>query len=270
MGNLIKHRPMNMDALREQTAAAESFGKTDFFTFVVGKNMLRFLPLPMDRDITSDGTIFERVMQHFVKGAEDERPAVFACPRAHFKKKCPACEIADQLRATGNRKDEQQAFEISPSQQFYANAVDLKNPASGPRVVRFGKRIRTDLVAILSDEHKGGDFTDPVNGFPIIIERTGTTMTSTKYTVFSALRQAGPLEDEAWIDAQVDLRKFSRMVEYRELQAMCSPHLDLMRDVIDMGAGTGQLAKPAPKQLAAAPSADDDLVDVDGDADDLL
>ena len=282
MGNLTKYRGLNTGALQKQHEEAKSFTESDFMNLTEGKNVLRFMPFPLEKIITTtqgqetDESIFEIVMQHFIRATDEMKPAVFACPRLHWKCQCIGCKATMKLAATGNPLDQKIAKGWEPNFQVYANVIDRKNEEKGPRVLRFGRTIYNALCSIAQDEEKGGDFTDPgKDGFDIIITRTGTKKENTKYEV-QASRKSSALGDEAWIEMQHDLRQFKKKYTDKELLKLLSSHLDAAGS-IDLGGAVSSSREPAddeekPERKPAASTqakprrnAEDDLEDDDGD-----
>ena len=83
--------------------------------------------------------------------------------------------------------------------------------------------IQGDLEKIRKNEDAGGDFTDPYNGFDIVVTREGEGL-NTKYTTFPA-RQSTPLhEDEEqaaeWCSSRPDFDKFSKLMTVEEAAAL--------------------------------------------------
>lgn len=217
-GNLVKHGDFPVE-LAEKELADIDRGNADFMKLVVGRNVVRFLPPKIGKQA------FTKVLEHFVRIPGVQRPAVFVCPSSHAKQRCPACDKAAQLRTSGNPADRDAAYEFSAKMRVYASVIDRRSPESGPKVVAFGKSIWEQLLKLRKDQDAGGDFTDPLGGFDIIIERAGTGKNDTEYTV-NGSRKTSPLhanQEQAneWIEGQADLERFMKLRGYDELkQAM--------------------------------------------------
>ena len=76
-------------------------------------------------------------------------------------------------------------------------------PDAGVQILPFGWTIHNRLMEIRENVRKGGNFTHPVSGRVVIINRTGQGF-STRYEV-SVDTQAAELENYDWIDEQHDL-----------------------------------------------------------------
>jgi hypothetical protein len=143
----------------------------------VGRNVVRVLPPKEGRD-----TPFEMIWTHFVD--VQDRTEVFACPRRMSKKPCPVCAKAEEMRTSGDEALFEKAKSLFARRQWYANAIDRKNPDEGVQLLAAGKEIMDQINAIrreLAEDEV--DFTDPYAGMDLVIERKGTTKEDTEYTV---------------------------------------------------------------------------------------
>lgn len=215
---------VNYGAYEVEAADAEhedlSRGGGNFMKLDTGRNVVRFLPPPAGRN-----TPFVTVFQHFLNLPGFAEPIIFNCPRLMARKGCPACQKGEKLKSTGNQKDADAARDFWASRRVFANVIDRNDEDAGPKILGFGKLIHEALVAIRRDEDAGGDFTDPVDGFDIVIERTGTTKTDTRYTVRPA-RKSSELGNLEWIETQPDLRYLAKVPTLEEIKAMVSPQDD--------------------------------------------
>lgn len=177
----------------------------------VGINKVRFIPAMPGKKV------FRIIHQHYLNVPGETKPVVFACPRMAEKKKCPACDVGFALRSSGNPADRERASDFLPTRRVFSNVIDRKNPEAGPRVYAFGKTVHEALIAIRRDEDAGGDFTHPEQGFDIVIERTGTGKTDTKYMV-RASRKVTALGDMEWISMQHDLDRYAQLPSLEEIK----------------------------------------------------
>lgn len=212
MSNLVKHGSYEMEEAEKEEAELGK-GKTEFLKLEQGRNVIRFLPPAAGKK-----SPFRVIYQHYVDVPGATGPVVFTCPRMESKQQCPSCAQADKFRKSGNPVDRERAFEMLPSRRVMANVIDRKDPEAGPKVLGFGKKIHEALIALRKDADAGGDFTDPMNGFDIIIERTGAGRTDTKYAVLGA-RKLSPLGNDEWIEQQHDLDAFARVRALDEIEA---------------------------------------------------
>lgn len=199
-----------VEAQEQQVEEGGGGGKADFLKLVVGRNTVRFLPPltgPSPLVVTS---------QHFI-----ERPAgkvVFVCPRVMAGQPCPACQKAEQLKATGKPADREAAGALFARQRIFANVIDRAHPEKGPVVFGFGKTVFEQLISLRKDPDVG-DFTRPgPDGFDIIIDRKGTTKNDTEYTVRPSVKNCA-LGDLGVIQMQHDLSSYSRVDSWDDIVA---------------------------------------------------
>ena len=200
-------------------AAAErdaSASQSNFMKLTEGRNVIRILPPK-----AGENSPFKIVRQHFIKLPGGKTPAVFVCPRVHGGGRCPACEQAVKLRATGHKIDKDKAWEMSHKLRVFANVIDRKDEAAGPKLVGFGKTIFDELTALRQDEDAGGDYCHPTEGFDIIIERTGTGKNDTEYATRLA-RTSTPITGDAkkmsdWYDSMSDLNAQVTLKSYEDI-----------------------------------------------------
>lgn len=208
-GTMQKWGSYDVEAAKEEQEQVGK-GAGGFFKFEQGNNRVRFLPPPAGKR-----TPFVLVQQHFVQLPGMAAAASFNCPRAMASERCPVCDKADKLKASGNPVDFEEAKKLYPKLRVFANVIDRKHPEQGPQVIAYGKMVHEKLVKLRTDEDAGGDFTHPLEGFDIIIEKNGDGM-NTKYEVRPA-RQSTPLGDLEWIDMQQDLARFAAVPSAEEL-----------------------------------------------------
>lgn len=205
MSNMVKYGKYTPEALEEEQKQLEGGG--DIIKIVVGQNILRILPPPVGRN-----SPYVIAWRHFVKIPGVEKIAVFTCPRHHEKRLCKACAVAEELHTSGNVMDAKMAKDIFPQKQIFCNAVLRKNQDQGPKTLRITKTVKEQLDMILSNPDMGGDYTDPVDGFDVCINRKGTKQNDTEYKTVAS-RKNTPLHQDPvvmndWIESQPNLAKY--------------------------------------------------------------
>ncbi len=207
----------------------EGSGGAPFLKIAPGRTTLRILPPKAGAN-----SPFVVVHQHYITRAGNEPPFVFVCPRHAEQGDCPACNEAARLRATGNKLDREQAWQMMPKVRGFANVIDRNDEEAGPKVWGIPKTVLAELTELRQDEDAGGDFTDPEVGFDVIVDRTGTGKMDTSYSVRLA-RKASPITEESdegdalmmeWYEAMSDLSQFAKVKQYREISAGMSPDDD--------------------------------------------
>lgn len=226
--DLVKWGNYSLETAEEEQKDLDRSKGADFFKPPIGRSVVRFLPPKPGVQKP-----FRVVYQHYLRPAGGS-PIVFTCPRMEAKKHCPICDEADRFKRSGNQADRERAYELFPSRRVFANIIDRKDPEAGPKVFAFGKTIHEALIAIRKDEDAGGDFTNPEDGFDIVIEREGSGQTDTKYKVLPSRKQS-PLGDMSWIEQQHDLE---RLAQIRTAEEMSKALL-----------GEDADEKPAPKDV---------------------
>jgi len=214
MANIVKHGTFTAEAAEKEEQEIQTSGA--FLKLGVGKTTIRVLPPPAGQNLP-----WVKTQEHFIKTPGAQRAAIFACPRVLAKQPCPACAIADKLNSSGNPVDRDRAWEYRPKMRAYMNVIARKEPEKGVQVLAVGKTILEKMIKIRKDEDAGGDFTDVVNGFDLIIDRTGTGKNDTEYEVMAS-RKITPLGDDSWLDQAHDLTRHTKVRTAAEIQAELS------------------------------------------------
>lgn len=202
------------EAAEEERAALDEEGGADFMKLSVGRNIVRILP-----PVRGKNTPFRVTYQHYIETADGKW--AFTCPRLENDQRCPVCELAMSLQRSGKPADRDRGYQIKAKRRVYANVINRADPDKGPVVLAFGKTIHDELVKLRQDEVTGGDYTHPVNGIDVIIDRVGSGKTDTEYSVNLA-RQLSPLHPDAtvmnaWAGMLHDLDLFAKMPSDEEM-----------------------------------------------------
>ena len=245
---IVKYGKYTPEAAERDAKDAASGGA--FLKLGPGKHKVRVLPPPVGKD-----TPFKTVNQHFIELNGEK--LVFACPRYESKKPCPACAQADKLRKSGNPADRDLAKDLYAKKRFFVNVINRAEPDKGVQVLGIGFTIMGALTKLAQDADAGGDFTDPQNGYDIIINRTGTGKNDTEYTVFPAKASSplGPTAEQMqeWIDNQPDLDRLGMVKEFSEIEKMMAGEDDKRAsNAKDAGSGParGATTKQPPRRTA--------------------
>jgi hypothetical protein len=250
--DLVKYGSYSLESADEEQKDLDSSKGADFMKLSVGRNVVRFLP--PKPGVTKP---FRVIHQHYLRPPGSSGPVVLTCPRMEARKHCPICEEADRYKRSGNPADRDRAYELFPSRRVFANVIDRKDPEAGPKVLAFGKTVHEALIAIRKDDDAGGDFTNPNDGFDIIIEREGTGATDTKYKVLPSRKQS-PLGDLDWIEKQHDLERMAQIRSAEEIAKILSGEGD------DAGRKPPKDVTPKPPRASkSSRSAEDDIEDAE-------
>jgi hypothetical protein len=213
MGQLTKYKGWGEEQAQKDAQAMQGAGG-DFWKVEEGRHVVRFLPAMADWE-----SPFTIIPEHLFQVGS--RWVGFACPRALQNAPCPACEYGNKLYKSGSKADKDLAYSFFAKKNVYANIVVRAKEETGPVIYRFGQKVWKQLKTIRQDP-EFGDFTDPTEGFDVIVTRTGTSKTDTEYTVMPGKQR--PLnKDETiagkWIGEQPPQRKV-RFYKADEIKAM--------------------------------------------------
>lgn len=215
--SLVKYEDYTIeDAQHDAEDIAASRGSKTLVKLKQGKNRVRFIPaLP--------GKSWKRVTyEHWVSvpGLGDVR---FTCPLFEAKKKCRACDMEKKLLGSAKEADQARAKRFKAGRRVYANVIMRDNEAQGPVVLPFGIQVEKALTELRADEDIGGNFIHPVEGFDILILKSGEGM-ETRYAVHPADKgRSCPLHDDGkttneWIASQHDLEKLVKVYTDEDIE----------------------------------------------------
>lgn len=211
--HMVKYGSYELESLDSEEEELSRGGSGDFMKLKVGRNKVRFLPpLPGQR------SPMRVVWEHHINLPTGEFRN-FACPRVMAKKQCIICRKADKLKTTGNPADFERAKKLFPKVRVYSNVIDRADEEYGPKILAFGKKIKEQLDEIRKDEDVGGDFTNPDEGFDIVINRKGTQL-DTKYNVLPS--KTSNLGDMDWIEQQHGLDRFAAILSEKQIREKLS------------------------------------------------
>ncbi len=229
MGQLVKYGSYSTDAAAEAKKTIESAGSGDFIKIKEGRTKMRILPPPAGKK-----SPFVEVWKHYVRfgSGKDSQLIVMVCPRMTDKagEHCVICDEVKELRSSGKPSDRNKGYDMRAQLKAMANIIDRKNPDKGIQVWELTQGQYDDLNDIRLDPDDPCDFTDPIKGYDIHVDREGTSKEDTKYTVDIA-RRASPLatddnDDEGldydlmneWIEDQSDLVSFKSLPSDKDLR----------------------------------------------------
>lgn len=217
MTELQKYEKWDPAAIEAERKAIDN--ASPFFKLKQGRTAMRILP-----PRPGAKSPFQKVYQHYVEMPGMSSAASFACPRLNgARRPCPVCQMADQLRASGNPADAEVGNKLRASKRIYANAIIRDEEERGPVIFPFGKMIYEGLMDLAYDPD-WGDFSDPgPDGYDVTISRKGMGMTDTRYKVVGS-RNTSPLSPDAdqmaaWLDSSHDLTRFAEVPTEEELAA---------------------------------------------------
>lgn len=203
------------EQFNEKAKAARGSGGY-FKKFPEGKTVVRIMPPRIGQKVP-----WVVVSEHYLKLPTGD--VSFVCPVAAGTGPCPACTREKQLLSTGLDADTKQSKSFAAKLRYYCNAIDRSCENEGPKIMPFGVMIYKKLYTLLTDPDVGfGDFTNVNSGCDLIIVRTGSGETDTKYDVIAHKSGATPLcRDNAtalsWLSMMSDLTNKQRTMSYDDI-----------------------------------------------------
>ena len=213
-------------------------GNTQFWTPKEGANTIRILP-----PWRPDGDEFwEEAGSHWSVGPGNK---MFYCPNKTNGASCYLCEVVEDLLTSEYEEDLDKASRMKARTSILYNIVDLKEPEVGVQVYRSGVKVFEQLLQYASDS-EWGDFTDPDEGFDVVIRRTGEGI-STQYSV-ALKRSPSPIQDPNWLDQLKDLHSLVQFATEAEMKAALEGvEKDTEDEEVDEDEEIGEkLSEPAP------------------------
>ncbi len=174
-----------------------------------GRNKIRILP-PWD----GSEEFFKAFGKHFNLGPEGK--TIVYCPEQTLGQPCPICAAIKGMYKGADEEMKKHLSSISAPPRFAVNIIDLTEPDKGVQVAELPRTVMEAIWNIMVDEEVGlGDITDPKTGYDIIIDRTGTGL-STKYDVKAV--KAPSMINPAFLENINDLDKMVQLESYENLK----------------------------------------------------
>ena len=154
-----------------------------FFKFPVGNTSFRFLP-----QFNNKPSIFSKSVLHYTVKTDDmQRNIAPGCLEEHGEGQCYICAFVDWLKETEDPVLEKIAKDLTARPQLNVQAFvqDASKEWMGPVIVGVGSKLAQDMSSLLSMA-KDNDlpyFCDPYMGETLVVNRVGTGMFDTKYTL---------------------------------------------------------------------------------------
>lgn len=177
-----------------------------------GKNIIRILP-----PWSEEGYWYKDALRHYVpgKGKTGEGKGVIPCS-ANDGSRCAICDMRTKLGESAKPSRQKMADELKPSREYYVNLVDMNNADAGVQVGRLAESVINKLLEYML-EPEWGDFTDPHEGYNVILTRTGEGL-KTQYDVRLS-KTSTPLKTKRWLRKLQDLDKLFPSASYADTRA---------------------------------------------------
>jgi len=182
---------------------------------------------------------------HFVKDPRNPSNiiGVGLCPSKTRNAPCAVCPFLSQLKKTGNAADIELAGDMAAAETIICNAVRLDVDDPKVEILHVPATVYKFCGTTLRDKNDGYDFTNPMKGKTVIIEKTGSGKTGTRYTARLSQKEL-PLPNMDWLAQMNDLDK-----TFEELD-----HEAIGRSLAGGGAPPREPGQPVPssRQVPAA------------------
>ena len=157
---------------------------------------------------------------------------------ASFDEPCPFMEMYEELKASKDSKDKALAGKLVPKRKYIIGG-DVYRDDKGKEIdqdklnrgVMVPRGVYQDIIDLYLDEDEWGNMTDFLEGYDIKINRSGTTMTDTSYSVTPCSKKPIPKERRTNIDLEEIVRK--EIKSYEDLEELLSKYMVTAGDDLD-------------------------------------
>lgn len=157
----------DIQKLKDKLNKVQGEGGKDFWKPPIGLSVIRILPR---KNQTEDDFFFIEGKFHNVRTSEGTFSKRI-CPRAHFSKPCPFCEVVDKMRPTASQFEKEKVLpELYYRNRYFVNLLDIGKGDDVIYIWEFGKRIFEQLLTICTDEDVM-DVSNPETGRELRLNR---------------------------------------------------------------------------------------------------
>ncbi len=154
----------------------------------------RFRMLPPAKGHTLPWSAIHR---HWVR-FPNEGLEIVNCPRvapvASMRGRCYVCEWQAKMRERGNPIDLKTADSLDLSISAFAEVIDRKAEAVGPKIWRINVTCLNQLMALIDDKERlGFDFSHPLKGIDLMLSVTKEKNKRNSYVLGPVRDKAGPM-----------------------------------------------------------------------------
>lgn len=218
---------MNLDLIRNKLSLMNKSGdgereKIDyeaiFWKPTLGKHQVRIVPSMYSPDYPFSELRFHYAIAKF--------PMMSL---SNFGKQDPVEDFVKELRKTSDKENWSLSGKLYPKLRVYAPVIVRGEEAKGVRLWGFGTIIHKALLSLAEDEDIG-DYTDPINGYDMIVEQTpGNPYPDTTIRIKPKMvpLSADPKLAEMWLKTQPNPIESFNQYDYEfikgKLEAYLSP-----------------------------------------------
>jgi hypothetical protein len=206
MAPIQNYIPTDVDHVAKQYDDWEA-GRTRAVRPPAGKSVWFILPARIGASQGANPFLLGQYV-HFVKDPRNPSNilGVGLCPSKTRNAPCAVCPFLSQLKKTGNAADLELAGDMSASETIICNAVRLDVDDPKVEILHVPATVHKFCGTTLRDKADGYDFSNPAKGKTVIIEKTGSGKTGTRYTARLSQKELA-LPNMAWLDQMNDLDK---------------------------------------------------------------
>ena len=167
-----------------------------------GRNVVRILPAA-----TKDGFWYHETAFHYGPGV--------VCGRSAGQK-CPVCRYREKLLRSTDEGKLELANALEPQNRILFNLVDLTDDSSKAKGVQVWGHSETTLnkLIVFFNDAEWGDFTDPIHGYDIIIEKTDRS--GPEAYKIRPRRNPSKIEKLLWLKEMKRLDRVQKVLPYTE------------------------------------------------------
>lgn len=154
---------------------------------------------------------------------------------ATFDEPCPIMDKYKELKDSSDEDDKKLAKKMVPSRRYVLAALVYKDEKGKqidydqkPRLVMVPASVYQDIIELYLDEDEAGDMTDIKNGYDIKIDRSGSGVFDTSYSV----RNCKPTKVDKDLLKPVELSDLvkAQVKSYEELEEELNKFLNVSHD----------------------------------------
>jgi hypothetical protein len=198
----------SLEVMQQTLQRAEARRRT-VSKWKAGRTAFRVLP-----PYKEGGGFYEVCQWHWGVGPESKG---MLC-RQTFGERCYLCEKVQELAASADLKEQDEAERMAAKTRYLANAIIIGEEAKGVQVMELKERMARVMIELALDAEIG-NFTDPVTGRNMSLEKTGTGL-QTRYSEPRIAANPSPIPYEDWMKRIRHLDRFFKRPTLAQQQSL--------------------------------------------------
>lgn len=217
MATLAKER---LKRYQDEQATVSSNLSIPFLKLPVGRTKVRILPGQDPGSVDKD--FYVKSIVHYNVNPNNPKLPVISPKSKNPNAYCPIMERVNQLRHSTDPADQAEVKRMWPKTFYYMGLVMLEGPDAGKLFVLQGRKTLWKKIMSLMNEPDYGDITHPVEGFDVVLVKSGKDL-DTEYDVLPS-RNPSPISDDPEevqqiLANQFDLWRFREAPDADEIKA---------------------------------------------------